>query len=587
MRLEERVAAEKVFKHETQVMVATEAAGEGINLQFCHLMINYDIPWNPNRLEQRMGRIHRYGQQKDVYVFNLVADSTREGKVLSKLFDKLKEIRGAIGSEKVFDVIGETFYGKNLYQLILDAVANARSMDEIIKELDITVDETYIREVKEALGESLATRHIDYTKIKEMAEKAKEYRLIPEYVEEFFKRAFPKAGGKFRIQKDEFLMIDAIPYDLRKIAEEVDFKNRYGSILRSYPKVTFDKEIAFKNPDAEFVSFGHPLFEALLEWVKTAHFAKLQRGAVFHDPSGEYNGIFWFFEGEVKDGKGAIAGKRLMAIYDDGAVLKELNPAILWDFVPSENKEPQRAGMTRERAQEFAIDAVEGYKQEIAGERQRQAAIKRKYGVRSLEFLIGELDAELADLYERQVMGEKVDLAIRNKEERKRQYEEALKSLQKEIEQEASLTISMPKYQGAVLVKPMAPEEVSSREMKEIGRELVKQYERKQGREPTDVPDGYGYDLISRGKAEVRYIELKGFADEGDADLTPNEWFKARRFKEQYWLYVVAHAATSPILYLLNNPADNLKIEEKMEVVRFRVPRDEWKHKPDEVIPWA
>lgn len=579
MRLEGRIEAEKVFQHETQVMVATEAAGEGINLQFCHLMINYDIPWNPNRLEQRMGRVHRYGQQKDVYVFNLVADSTREGKVLAKLFDKLEEIRNAIGSDKVFDVIGDTFYGKNLYQLVLDAVANARSMDEIIKKLDIKVDENYIKEIKEALGESLATKHIDYTRIKEMAEKAKEYRLIPEYVEEFFKRAFQKAGGKFRIRKDGFIVIDSIPYEIRKIAEEVDFKNRYGSILRQYPKATFDKEIAFKNPDAEFISFGHPLFEALLEWVKRNYFAKLQRGAMFKDPSGRYNGVLWFFEGEVKDGKGEVAGKRLMAIYDKGKELNEVNPAILWDFVPSDDNEPAKVKMTREKAQEYAIGAVENYKQEIVEERRRQAEIKRKYGIKSLEFLIGELDAELAELYERQAEGEKVELAIRNKEERKRQYEESLKTLQKEIEQEMSLAISMPKFLGAVLVKPEISDKVCSKEMKEIGREFVKRYEREHGRDPTDVPDGYGYDLISRGKDEVRYIEIKGFSREGDADLTPNEWFKAKRFKEQYWLYVVANAATSPTLYIINNPADNLNIEEKIEVVRFMVPIEEWKEK--------
>jgi len=201
MKLDDRIEAEKIFKNNTQIMVATEAAGEGINLQFCHLMINYDIPWNPNRLEQRMGRIHRYGQQKDVYIFNLVAEDTREGQVLSKLFDKLEEIRKSLGSDKVFDVIGDTFYGKNLYQLILEAVANARSMDDIIKELDVRVDENYLTQIKEALGESLATRHIDYTAIKEMAEKAEEYRLIPEYVEEFFKKAFEKVGGKFRVNR--------------------------------------------------------------------------------------------------------------------------------------------------------------------------------------------------------------------------------------------------------------------------------------------------------------------------------------------------------------------------------------------------
>jgi len=183
MRLEERVRAEGIFKNETEILVATEAAGEGINLQFCHLMINYDIPWNPNRLEQRMGRVHRYGQQKEVYVFNLVAEDTREGKVLNKLFEKLEEIKLALGSDKVFDVISEVLRDKNLSQIMMEAAASARNIDEILKEIDITVDEDYIAEVKENLGESLATRYIDYTRIKEMSERAREHRLVPEYTE--------------------------------------------------------------------------------------------------------------------------------------------------------------------------------------------------------------------------------------------------------------------------------------------------------------------------------------------------------------------------------------------------------------------
>ena len=580
MKLEDRINAEKVFQHEKQIMVATEAAGEGINLQFCHLMINYDIPWNPNRLEQRMGRVHRYGQQKDVYVFNLVAEDTREGQVLAKLFDKLEEIRKALGSDKVFDVIGDTFYGKNLYQLILEAVANARSMGEIIKEIDIKVDEEYIKKIKEALGESLATKHIDYTRIKEMAEKAKEYRLIPEYVEEFFKRAYQRLGGRFRVRKDGFISIESVPYEIRKIAEEVDFKNRYGSVLKSYPKATFDKDIAFKNPDAEFISFGHPLFEALLEWVKRSYFTKLQRGAVFKDPSRRYNGVLWFFEGEVKDGRGQVAGKRLIAIYDDEEDLNEVNPAILWDFIPQDDNKPVKMDKTKERAQEYAISAVERYRQEIFKERKRQAEIKRKYGIKSLEYLIGELDAELVELYERRAEGEKVDLVIRNKEERKRQYEEVLKTLEKEIEQEVSLTISMPKFVGAILVKPAISDMISDEKIERIGMEIAMEYERSQGREPEDVSkENLGFDIRSKGKEETRYIEVKARADEGEVALTPNEWFKAKRFKEQYWLYVVANASTNPTLYIIKNPAENLKVQEKIEVVRFLVPVEEWKGK--------
>ncbi|MEJ5165840.1 MAG: helicase-related protein, partial [Thermoanaerobaculia bacterium] len=211
MDLRDRVAAESIFKNEKEVMVATEAAGEGINLQFCNLMINYDIPWNPNRLEQRMGRIHRYGQTREVFIHNLVASDTREGKVLLKLFDKIEEIKRALGSDKVFDVLGEIIEGKKFTQAITDAAVNARNIDEILREMDsdIQVDEDYINRIRENLGETLATRFIDYTRIKEMAQKAKEYRLIPEYTESFFLKAFEKANGKAKKLNNGIISIES------------------------------------------------------------------------------------------------------------------------------------------------------------------------------------------------------------------------------------------------------------------------------------------------------------------------------------------------------------------------------------------
>jgi len=585
MSTDERIKAEKIFRDETDVMVATEAAGEGINLQFCHIMINYDIPWNPNRLEQRMGRIHRYGQQKDVYIFNLVAEDTREGKVLVKLFDKLKEIRNKLGTDRVFDVIGDVFEGKNLYQLILDAVTNAKSMDEILKELDIEPDKEYIARIKEVLGESLATRFIDYTRIKEMAERAREYRLIPEYVEEFFKKAFLKAGGKFREIKGGFIAIDSVLYEIRKIAESVEFKNRYGVVMRRYPKATFDRDVAFKNPDAEFISFGHPLFEALLKWVVENFEEEAKRGAVFKDPSGRLNGYIWFYIGEVKDGKGEVGGRKILAIYDDGKSPEEINPAILWDLSPCNNTGDNSDEVPdRDKLLPFAIEAVERYKEEIARERNRQAEIKRKYGLKSLDYLIGKLDADLAELYERQARDERVDLPIRNKEEQKKRYEEARRSLEKEIEQEQSLSISMPDLLTVIRVIPKRNEMVEDEEIERIGMEVAMEYERQQGRVPEDVSkENLGFDIRSRGKDEVRYIEVKAKAGEGEIALTPNEWFKARRFKQQYWLYVVANAKKNPALYIINNPAENVKPQKKVEIVRFVVPVEEWKDKKQQV----
>ena len=573
MSLEERIEAEKIFKNETEVMVATEAAGEGINLQFCHIMINYDIPWNPNRLEQRMGRIHRYGQKKDVYMFNIVAEDTREGEVFKKLFEKIEEIKNSLGTDKVFDIIGDIFYGKNLYQLIIEAVTRAKTIDEIIKEIDIVVDSDYIQRIKDILGESLATRNIDYTRLREMAEKAREFRLIPEYVEEFFKKAFVKAGGKYRIKKDSFLSIENIPYEIKNIA-----KSRFGPIATSYQKITFDKEIAFLNPDSEFISFGHPLLEALIYWIKERYIDGLKRGAVFEDPDGRLDGYIFFYEGEVKDGKGETAGKNIIALYDSGKEIKSVNPALLWDLVPKKLDEPLSISFDKEKLEEQAYLVIKNYKEELLRERKRQAEIKAKYGLKSLDYLINELDFELVELYSRLEKGEKVELVIKNKEERKKHYENAKESLKRDIERETNLVVSSPKFLGAVFVK--SAEEVSTEEIEKIGMEIAMEYENFCGRNPEDVSkENLGYDIRSKGKGEIRYIEVKARADTGDILLTPNEWFKARRFKNDYWLYIIENALKYPSLYIIQNPWDNLKVSEKVEVIRFVVDMNEWKSK--------
>ncbi len=586
MSLDERIKAEKIFRDETDIMVATEAAGEGINLQFCHLMINYDLPWNPNRLEQRMGRIHRYGQRKDVNIFNMVSEDTREGKVLARLLEKLEEIRAAYGSDRVFDVIGDIFFGKDLYQLIVDAATNAKTMDEILKELDIKCDEEYIARIKEMMGETLATHFINYPRIKEWAERARENRLIPEYVEEFFKRTFSRLGGKFRPLKDGFLEISSIPLEIKRIAEHVDFKNSYGLLMNRYSRATFDKDLAFKHADAEFISFGHPLLEALITWAINSFHDLSLRGSVFKDPSGQYDGLIWFYIAEINDGKNEVAGRRIIAFYDDGQNCREINPSIIWDFSPYigplENKEINESKILPE-----AIKAVERFKEELSSERRRQAEIKRKYGLKSLDYLISELDQELVNLYERQDQGEKVDLPIRMKEEQKKKYELARQELEEEINKEQALSISMPEMLTVIRVIPEVGEMAEDREIEALGMEIAMEYERSQGREPEDVSaENLGFDLRSRGENEIRYIEVKARAGEDDVALTPNEWFKAKRFKDQYWLYIISNAKTNPTLTIIQNPAENLNVTKKVEVVRFIVSPNEWKAKKVEEHIW-
>jgi SNF2 family DNA or RNA helicase len=588
MKLEDRVKAEGIFKTETNVLVATEAAGEGINLQFCHLMINYDIPWNPNRLEQRMGRIHRYGQQKEVYVFNLVAEDTREGKVLNRLFEKLEEIRNALGSDKVFDVLSEVLYNRSLSQLLMEAAANARNIDDILKDLDIKVDEDYISKVKENLGESLATRYIDYTRIKEMAQQAREYRLIPEYTESYFKKCLIRLGGKLKERKDGFLAIDIIPYEIRQIAGQDLFKKCYGGLLKKYPRVTFDKEIAFKNPDAEFISFGHPLFEAVMTWVENNLTDSLLNGAAFTDPDGKMDGHILFYEGEIRDGTGDAAGKRLFGFFVGGDEIKPVSPAIIWDLAEVNSSEDDVSDVEalKKIVSNHAISKLKEYRGELLRERNRQAEIKQKYGIKSLEHLIVKLDGELISLYDRKEQGENVALAIRNKEERKEGYEKALKELKEQIEKGKSLAMSMPHFVGIIRVSPVAKIDKamqSDAKIERIGMEMATEYEINNGRVPEDISaENLGFDIRSTDKnRNARYIEVKARAETGAVALTQNEWFKANRFKDDYFLYVVMNAARKPQLYIIQNPAENLEPEEKVEVVRYVVPFKEIMEKGD------
>ncbi|AXV39096.1 helicase-related protein [Methanobacterium sp. BAmetb5] len=589
MNMYQRIEAEKVFKEKTQVMVATEAAGEGINLQFCHLMINYDIPWNPNRLEQRMGRIHRYKQKEDVNIFNLVAKNTREGKVLARILEKLEEIRNSIGTDKVFDVIGDVFQGKDLYQMVSDAVSGKRSVDDIEKDIDIPLDEDYKNTlIKELVDEGLVDS-IDYKSIKELEELTQESRLVPEYLEEFFKKAFKKVGGKFTTRKNGTLNIASLPADIRRAADNTDFKKSFGRLNKSYPRLTFDKNFASENSDYDFLSFGHPLLEAVLKWVELNYSNTLQRGCVFRDPNNKFEGLFWFFEGTVNDGKGETVGKKLFALYESGEKLEDINPSIIWDLEPIDDSKPFKHNFDKTKAQSHAIKIIEEYSNNLKAERKRQSGIRRKYGIKSLEFFISELDADLTSLYFRQSMGENVDLAIHNKEEKKKNYEIALNKLKEDIIKEESVSMSMPKFIGAIKVIQDEDwdnlEGISTKEKLEaefnvelIGMDVTMEFEKEQGRIPEDVSKlNLGFDIRSRSEeGELRYIEVKARSEEGLVKLTLNEWFKAKRFRENYWLYVVANATTTPTLYVIQDPVFNLKAEKQFDVSLVVYP-DEWK----------
>ena len=581
MGLDRRIAAEHEFRNKTQIMVSTEAGGEGINLQFCWLMVNYDIPWNPNRLEQRMGRIHRYGQQYEVHIYNLVAVDTKEGRVLETLFDKLETIRQQLGSDKVFDVVGDVVPGRMLQDLIIEAITNKRSMEEILSEIKRIPDEEAIRRAREATLEGLATRYIDLSRILGEARVAKENRLVPEYIEKFFLKASGKLGIKVEVRKDGFWRVTNVPYELRNLPFE--FKIRFGEVFKEYEKFSFDKERAFKG-QAEFVAPGHPLLEVIIEKIFEKYLKDVERGAVFLDPSGMMDGFIWFFEGSIKDGTGSIVGKRIFALYQDSqGNVKQVPPSILWDLKPHAS-ETVKADLTldEERIVAFAVEKVlPSYLEELKAQRLHDAEIKRKYGMRSLDELILRSEEKLIEYETRRAKGENIpEMTIQNEARNKEELLKRKEQLKKQIESEINLLLSPPKMIGVARILPKIPVDDSlkeDRDIEAIGMRVAMEFEISRGRSPEDVSaQNLGFDIRSKAQdGSIRYIEVKARAREGKIALTPNEWMMANRLKDEYWLYVVANAKDKPELYTIQNPAGKLKPEEEVEVVRYVV--TDWK----------
>ena len=268
MNVLQRKKSQFDFQYNKQICLATEAAGEGINLQFCRLMINYDIPWNPNRLEQRMGRIHRIGQSFDVYIFNFVSILTVEGKVLEKLLIKLEEIRQAMG-DKVFDVIGQILQLNNIQfeDLIREATYNQAAAEKVFETVE-KIDPDILKELEKATGIALATSHVDFSQIQQTQRQdyiSEEQRLMPRYVEEFFRRACDYLKIALDVRADGLWRVPYLKEEFR--SPKLESVRRFGLPERSYPKFTFYKEHLERRSlsDAEFVSPGHPLFAAIAE----------------------------------------------------------------------------------------------------------------------------------------------------------------------------------------------------------------------------------------------------------------------------------------------------------------------------------
>ncbi len=309
MLRDERRKAEQLFKQDigVRVLIATDAAGEGINLQRAHLMINYDLPWNPNRLEQRFGRIHRIGQTEVCHLWNLVASETREGFVFQCLFKKLEEERQALGG-KVFDILGKmTFDNRSLRELLIEAVRYGND-PKVKARLNEVVDNTINRdEFEKLIEENALTDDVmdvhTVMAIKEDMERMEAHKLQPHFIEAFFVEAFQSVGGKIRRREKGRYEITSVPYAVRNRDTQIG----YGEpVLNRYERVCFDKEfcnIQGQAP-AALICPGHPLLDATLDLIRERSVDVMKRGAVFIDENdyGTSARLLFYIEDSIQDG---------------------------------------------------------------------------------------------------------------------------------------------------------------------------------------------------------------------------------------------------------------------------------------------
>src|SRR3989441_210045 len=331
-----RIFAEREFRESAQVLVATEAAGEGINLQFCWLMINYDIPWNPVRLEQRMGRIHRYGQEKDCLIFNFVSTNTREGRVLHKLFERIQAIEEDLDPKrtgKVFNVLGEVFPANQLEKMIREMYARNQT-EEIIKQRIVEeVDTKRLERITNSTLEGLAKRELNLSAIVGKSAEAKERRLVPEVIEDFFVQAAPISGvhPKEVRENSHVYRLGRVPRTLWPIGERLE--PRFGKLGREYKTIVFDKEHLKRDATLEWVTPGHPLFEAVREDVTEHVREDLQRGAVFYDLHHAQPYRLDVFAASIKDGRGNQLHRRVFVVQAEiNGAMSVRQPTIFLDL---------------------------------------------------------------------------------------------------------------------------------------------------------------------------------------------------------------------------------------------------------------
>ncbi|MEW6441834.1 MAG: helicase-related protein [bacterium] len=558
-----RLYSEQRFREGAiQVLVATEAAGEGINLQVCNILFNYDIPWNPNRLEQRMGRIHRYGQRKDCLIFNFVATNTIEGRVLQRLLEKLQEIRDALDDDAVFNVVGEILPAAHLDRILRDYYAGRLGDADLEERLLENVDERRFRAICQNALEGLASKKLNLEMLIERRARAQEHRVVPETIARFMREAAEYVPLKLSFVESMPHTFDPArtPSSLQGYERDPDWK--LASVAAKYPRCSTDRDTAEKN-SLEWVTPGHPLFEAVRRHTSAKAAESFGKGACFHSLQHQEPSRIDFYRARVVDGLGHVVHERLFAVElagkadlpagapaEGGYYLRESN--MLGNFSPCERPEELPAvALQPEPLAWLHTNALQPFLEETRQERLAESLRIAEHVELSLTELIQRADEEIGKANEDREQGVAgADGRLAQAENRQADLLARRERRRQELEQQRSLTLQAVERIASVLVLPHpereAPEVRRMRpnlETEATAMRVVMEYEKGQGRQVYDVHEkDLGYDVTSLdlNSGELRLIEVKGLArDTGTILLTPNERRVAEDRRDCYWLYVV------------------------------------------------
>ena len=588
MLRDERRKVETLFKQDkdVRILIATDAAGEGINLQRAHLMVNYDLPWNPNRLEQRFGRIHRIGQTEVCHLWNLVSKETREGAVFQRLFEKLEEERAALGG-KVFDILGKAnFDNRSLRDLLVEAIRYGNAPEtraKLYQVVDRALDKDALRNLLEerALTEDTMDVH-RVMAIREEMERMEAHKLQPHFIEAFFLEAFKSLGGVIRKRETGRYEILSVPYKVRSRDQLIGFGVPVAS---KYERICFDKAYCSVQgqPIADQICPGHPLLEAVIDLIREQNADVLKRGSVLVDGNdpGEQARLLFYIENSIQDGHVLPNGsRRIVSKTLQFVELNEAGKARNAGYAPyldyrSAEPDEQQAVLNfaktqpwlsqdlEELAVHYAVEhIVPKHYGEVKAHKVKMADKIAKAVKDRLTCEIQYWDLRAADLKEKEAAGKpNAKLNSANAQRRADELQARMQRRLAELEQEKKVSPCPPVIVGGALIIPMGllnrimgrPNAGSlfgadRAAIERAAMDAVTQRELARGFQPRDVSaENVGYDIESvipesrrNGGHCLRFIEVKGRRKGSTTvTVTRNEILTALNKPDEYILAIV------------------------------------------------